>query len=433
MKPRLPLFLEFFFLLFLNSVNAQNKSDAFFENILNKIPDSTFQMVYQQPEKYRVQIIYTQINRDKHNKPSFKNYYFHVNPNLYFNPASTVKMPLAFLALQKLHQIKKEGVNKYTTMLTDSAYTAQTKVDKDTTSEDGLPSIAQYIRKVFLVSDNDAYTRLYEFLGQQYINRSMHKMGYNDVRITLRFMPMTADENRHTNPIDFLGPNGKILYHQDAAFNKDSFDFSHIIKMGKGHWNNRDSLINEPIDFTRANNISLEDLQQIEQSVLFPTSVPKKQRFDLKKDDLKFLYKWMSQYPSETNYPFYDSSIYYNSFVKMYFKAGGHQLPGNIREFNKPGWAYGFLTDVAYIVDFKNNTEFMLSCTIYANENQILNDNHYEYEAVGYPFMLALQKAISQYELTRKRKYLPDLSSFKMNYDHRTASDRRKQIQEVAD
>lgn len=402
MKPRLPLFLEFFFLLFLNSVNAQNKSDAFFENILNKIPDSTFQMVYHQPEKYRVQIIYTQINRDKHNKPSFKNYYFHVNPNLYFNPASTVKMPLAFLALQKLHQIKKEGVNKYTTMLTDSAYTAQTKVDKDTTSEDGLPSIAQYIRKVFLVSDNDAYTRLYEFLGQQYINRSMHKMGYNDVRITLRFMPMTADENRHTNPIDFLGPNGKILYHQDAAFNKDSFDFSHIIKMGKGHWNNRDSLINEPIDFTRANNISLEDLQQIEQSVLFPTSVPKKQRFDLKKDDLKFLYKWMSQYPSETNYPFYDSSIYYNSFVKMYFKAGGHQLPGNIREFNKPGWAYGFLTDVAYIVDFKNNTEFMLSCTIYVNENQILNDNHYEYEAVGYPFMLALQKAISQYELPGK-------------------------------
>jgi len=29
--------------------------------------------------------------------------------------------------------------------------------------------------------------------------------------------------------------------------------------------------------------------------------------------------------------------------------------------FNKPGWTYGFLTDVAYVVDFKNKVEFMLS------------------------------------------------------------------------
>ncbi|MDP9231009.1 MAG: glycoside hydrolase family 9 protein, partial [Bacteroidota bacterium] len=38
------------------------------------------------------------------------------------------------------------------------------------TAANGFPSIAQYIKKIFLVSDNDAYNRLYEFLGQQTIN-----------------------------------------------------------------------------------------------------------------------------------------------------------------------------------------------------------------------------------------------------------------------
>ena len=41
-------------------------------------------------------------------------------------------------------------------MLTDSSFEKQTSVLRDTTALNGMPSIAQYIRKIFLVSDNDA-------------------------------------------------------------------------------------------------------------------------------------------------------------------------------------------------------------------------------------------------------------------------------------
>jgi Beta-lactamase enzyme family len=412
-------FLFLIIFLFPVAVAAQVKNDLLLKNILMAKPDSLVQAILSQPDTYRYQVIYTQINRDKNNKPLFKNYYYNVDPQRYFNPASVVKMPLAFLSLEKLTTLQKPGVNKYTPMQFDSAWSKQTITYKDSTAENGLPSIAQFIRKAFLISDNDAYNRMYEFIGQQTINRRLHAMGYPEIRITRRFMKMSPDENRHTNPIRFIKEDGSLIYEQPMEYNKDSFDFSHVYKMGNAHYDADDSLIHEPIDFTMANNLPLEDMQQILQSVLFPGSVAKKQRFHLTNDDNDFLYRFLSQYPSETNYPKYDTSAYYDSYVKFFFRNGGHTMPPGVRVFNKVGWAYGCLTDVSYVADFKNKVEFMLAVTIYVNSDGILNDNKYDYETVGWPFLYKTGQTIYQYELNRKRKYTPDLSRFSIEYKKR--------------
>lgn len=339
--------------LFNHIISAQPKTDSLLQAILSSSKDTILNKVIQHPQTYRCQIIYTQINRDKHNKPSFHNYYFHYDSLLYFNPASTVKLPLAFLALEKLHNLHVKGVNKFTTIQYDSSYTGQLPAYKDSSSETGLPSIAHYIKRAFLISENDPYNRLYQFVGQQQINRNLYQKGYTDVRITRQFMGFTTEQNRHTNPVRFVDKDGKVLYKQSPAYNTDSFDFSHTIKIGKAHYNRNDSLIHEPFDFTAQNNISLKDLQQLLQSVLFPASVPKKQRFHLSKEDYRFLYQYLSQYPSETNYPKYDTSLFYDSYVKFFFRDSTHHMPPHMRVFNKVGWSYGFLTDVSYVADFK--------------------------------------------------------------------------------
>jgi hypothetical protein len=94
-------------------------------------------------------------------------------------------------------------------------------------------------------------------------------------------------------------------------------------------------------------------------------------------------------------------------------------MPPYVRVFNKVGWAYGCLTDVSYVVDFKNKTEFMLAATIYVNKDGVMNDDKYDYETVGWPFMYALGQTIYKYELRRKKDNLPDLSKFRMNYQKR--------------
>lgn len=399
-------------------------------DILNKSNNELIQKVMNNKDSFKVQIIYTQINRDKNNKPHFTNYYFNVDANNYFNPASTVKLPLAFLSLEKFNDLRVKNIDAATSMLFDSAYKRQVIRHSDSTAENGLPSVAQFIRKAFLVSDNDAYNRMYQWVSQQTANRSLHDKGYTTTRITRQFMGFTEDENRHTNPIRFIDTNGNTLYNQPMLYNTDSFYFPSSIKVGKGYLNAKDSLINEPIDFTKANNLPLEDLQQMLKSVLFPASVAAKQRFRLNDNDYQFLYRYLSQYPSETKYPFYDTTIFYDSYVKFFFR-GKHAMPKNVRVFNKVGWAYGFLTDASYIVDFENKTEFMLAATIYVNSDGILNDNKYEYETIGWPFMYQLGQILYQYELQRERKYKPNVDAFKINYEHRDSNDKRKQIKEV--
>jgi hypothetical protein len=409
---------------------SQAKTDSLLKNILVNNKNEIFQQVLKSPRTYRLQIIYTQINRDKKNKPSFKNYYFNYDPELYFNPASTVKLPLALLALEKLNTMKVKGVNKYTTVQFDSSFVKQTKLYNDSTSKNRLPSIAHFIKKAFLISDNDAYNRLYQFVGQQTIIRSLHNKGYRNTRIIRQFMGFTTEQNRHTNALRFIKEDGSLVYAQLPAYNPDSIYVPQPIKIGKAFYRN-DSLINEPIDFTKANNIPLEDLQQMLQSVMFPSSVPARQRFNLSKSDFAFLYQYLSQYSSETNYPKYDAEKFFDSYVKFFFKADKKLIPGHVRVFNKVGWAYGFLTDVSYVVDFKNKVEYMLSATIYVNSDEVLNDDKYDYDTIGYPFLYQLGQTIYKYELQRPRTYKPDLSAFKIQYEKRNPNDKRPAIKEV--
>ena len=398
-------------------MNAQVKTNAWLSRLLRDNASPPLLHILNNPHSFQYQLIYTQINRDQNNKPSFTHYYLHVDRNQYFNPASTVKMPLAFLALEKLNKIHNPGVNKRTPMLTDSAYIGQTAVMEDSSAENGLPSIAHYIKKIFLVSDNDAYNRLYEFIGPKTINERLWQMGYKDFRITRRFVRATEEENRHTNPVRFVDGSGKLLYKQSAAYNDLNFNFSKKILVGQAHYNRDDSLIHAPMDFTTHNNAPLEDLQQILQSVLFPASAPARQRFGITGDDYRFLYECMSKLPAESRFPKYDTTEFFDSYTKFFmFKSGKTKIPEHIKIFNKTGWSYGFLTDIAYIVDFKNKVEFMLSGTIYVNHDGILNDDKYEYEELGYPFFKEVGNIIYLHELERERKFAPDLKDFEMKY-----------------
>jgi hypothetical protein len=416
MKWAAPFFL---FLLIGGHAAAQDNTDPWLEQLLRKQASPLLTKILNEPDTFRYQFIYTQINRDKRNRPHFKNYYLHVNPEQYFNPASTVKMPVAFCALEKLSQLKVPGLDRSTPMFTDSSFSGQIRVRKDSLSATGLPSVGQYIREIFLISDNDAYNRLYEFVGQQELNEKLWQKGYSGSRITRRFMPMTETENRHTNAIRFIS-NGRMVYEQPPAYSNISFDFSEKYLVGNAYYDRHDSLIHAPMDFTTHNKMPLDDLQQLLQSVLFPESVSKKKRFKLTDEDYRFLYQYMSELPRESRNPHYDTTEYVDSYAKFFmFKAGREPIPSYIRVFNKPGWTYGFLTDVAYIADFKNRVEFMLTACIYTNSDGVLNDDKYDYDSIGYPFFKETGNIIYQYELRRPRACPPNLEKFRLDYTDR--------------
>jgi len=395
-----------------------SKTDAFLKDLLNKYP-LQFQSILQNKKNNNVQIIYTTVDRGKNGLASLKNYYYNINTKNYFYPASTVKFPVAILALQRLNELKQKGIDLNTTMVTEAYTQKQTAVFNDATAKDGKPTIAHYIKKILMVSDNDAYNRLYEFLGQEYINEELHKRGYKNVQILHRLsISLSEDENRKTNAVRFLDSNNTVLYEQAMqtskmvyAVRKDS--------LGKGFYRG-DKLVNEPMDFSKKNNIGLEELTSILQSIIFPESLSAKQRFNITEEDRQFLLKYLSQLPTESTFPPYsdEPTTYWPSYCKfLYFGSEKGAIPKNIRVFNKVGDAYGHLIDVAYFVDFDKNIEFFLSASIYCNSDEILNDDKYDYDSIGFPFMKNLGKIIYEEEVNRKRKIVPDLLGLKFVYD----------------
>ncbi len=414
--------LFFSFILFVACTTSKKSTPSVVQNnvlqtLLEKNKEK-FSKVLANPDQYHVQVIYTQIDRDAQNVPHFTSYTYHFDSTAYFYPASMVKMPMSFLAMEKLNQLKNPMLNKYTSYRLDSARALQIPYSKEPLAQNGLPSIAQDVKEVFIVSDNYAYNHLYDFMGQDYINNTLQAKGYNKTRILHRFS-LPGIDNRHTAPMTFY-KGDFVVYRQGDQVAKNEYPNHpmHNLQQGKGYYNNEDKLINAPFDLSKKNFFALSDMEKILKTVLFPETVASQQRFDLTKDDYQLCYKYMSIFPRESNYPPYKDTSYYDGYCKfLMYGDGKQQRPDHIRIFNKVGDAYGFLTDCAYIVDFKNNTEFMLSATIHCNEDGIFNDDKYDYENFGLPFMGNLGRMIYDYEQTRPRKNKPNLENFKLKYD----------------
>lgn len=394
---------------------AQKTDTTFLGKLLSAKP-ALFGNILNHPTKNEVQIIYTQVNRDKNNKPTFKTYSYNLNNERYFYPASTVKLAGVIFALEKLNKL---GLSANLTMITDSSFEGQTKVLTDNSAQNGKPSVAHYVKKILLTSDNDAFNRLFEFIGRAELNTKLKKYGCTHSRILNRLAIGDAGESaKHTNPIQFYDGD-KLVYQQHAQYDEKDYplQLTNLI-VGKGYLNSKEELVNEPYSFADKNVFTVADQQLLMKKLMMPEAFPEKDRFNLTADDYQLIYTYMSMLPKESKFPSYNPKDFWPTYAKMLYYGREKQadINPNIKIFNKYGDSYGFIIDNAYFVDFKNGVEFFLTAVVQSNEDGIYNDGNYEYETVCYPFMKNLGRTIYELELNRNKKHQPDLLKYKMNY-----------------
>ena len=365
--------------------------------------------------QYELQIIYTQIDRDAQNRPSFTPHAYHLNPQQYFNPASLVKLPVVALSLEKLNDLNQPGITRRTIMAHGTAYRCQTPVPfAAPTDSDQTATVGNYIKRMLLVSDNVAYNRLYEFLGQRPLNERLVQLGHPTVRITRRFAPCDTAANRHTNPISFHTTQGDTLYKQPAQYNLTAYasPLGRVLK-GRAYQLGR-RVIPEPYDFTTANHLPLPNITALLQSILFPESVPAVQRLRLTAPDYAFLRRYLHATPHESGFHPYAPDRYFDAYKKYLYYGRNSEIPHQsaLRIYNIVGMSHGYLADVAYFADSLHQSEFLLSAVLYVNQDGIINDGAYEYDSIGLPFLAQLGRQIQQYEAQRPRRYRPNLTEF---------------------
>lgn len=342
------------------------------ETVIANSTDSLLRHVFDNDD-YEVQIIYSEINNTNDTDSITKTQEYKIDSERYTYPASTVKFPISILALKKANEI--------------DWLTSESKFNIE--GDSITTTIKNEITKIFAVSDNEAYNRLYEFLGRDYINDELKKMGY-DITIYHRLSVEDAGDRNIKSLVVF--ENDSVLLNTKPRIDKrlDSLIMKKTLR-GIGYYDDED-LVEQPKSFAEKNYFPLRTQHQMMRDLFLNPEI-----FNLPNSDIKFIQSQMKILPHEAGYEFYDG------YVKFLIAGdNNNSIPEHIEIYNKSGMAYGFLTDNAYVHDTKNDIKFFLTASIFVNKNKIFNDDEYEYDEIGIPFLAKLGRKIYNEKLQKK-------------------------------
>ena len=348
--------------------------------------DDFLRSILKDKDKYEIQILYTEVSKNSIGQSEFSDFQFQLNDEKYFYPASTIKLPIAVMALSKINELRAEG----------STITPKSKIklslinnNQEIILKDSITSFQNLIADVFLVSDNSASNVLIDFIGYNYFNSSMSNSGFENTYLNQKFNPDPfVDSTWIISNID----NEIISSNENQITVSASSNISNL-KKGKKRFINGE-IKNESLDFTLKNRSSLTDMHKIMKNLIYPeTSLSK---FNLNVEDYDFLRYWMSRFTYEDiGDKFKTEKKYFDSYNKFFIHGEDTIVRDkNIRVYNKIGQAYGTSIDNAYIKNYQDDVEFFLTATIYTNKNKTINDNVYEYDQTAIPFLSKLSKSI---------------------------------------
>ena len=385
-------------LLLLVTVGAQAQETLNWDSALFKRPELA--RVASMPGKYKLQVICTEIQSDASGVKGFHTSKFNFNDTSYFYPASIVKLPASIFAAEKVRTLQKYGVEMETDVLIDSSFQCQSRLYRDTYTNDTTASIAEFIEKALVVSDNPSYSRLFEFVGPEYFAQRFSEMNMPHAIIRHRFTSCDSTANRHTNPFHFIGAEGDTLYSQPEAYFSGTYPKPNVsMLVGKSNKVNG-KVVKKPKSFEKSNMLPLSDVHALLMELIYPESQPFE--FHLSEEQRAYLRSMLTISPRQSanqkialNKDFHDN--YTNYF---FFGQENKTRQSNLEVCNIVGLAYGFMTDVCYVKDPNTGTEFFLSATLYLNESNSFGSGNYEYSQIGFPFMKSLGWAVKS-ELER--------------------------------
>ncbi|MCC7377343.1 MAG: serine hydrolase [Verrucomicrobiales bacterium] len=328
----------------------------------------------------------------------------------YFYPASSIKLAAAVAALQELETLQ---ARYQTGDLLLAPMEIAALFDGDAPQRDDLReverpetgrvpiTVGRELRKLALVSDNQAFNRLFDLVGHEALNRRMHDLGLASVVINHRLSEPRAIPNGLASASVTLRPDAGPAVTIPARFSQLSLvNRSRDLRVGDAYVQG-DAVVPEPMDFSRKNGISLIDLQDLLVKLARPDIDLGTPPLRLSEPHRQFLLQAMTQYPRESEDPRYPVESHPDADTKFLLPGVRRVLPsqepgGRVEITNKIGRAYGFSVENAYLQNPRNGRAVFVSAVMYTNADGVLNDDKYEYESVADPFLADLGEWVTR-------------------------------------
>lgn len=369
--------------------------------------DPRLDAVLSDRETYRAQVSIAEVVPDGEGLFNLRREFLG-DPNVYFYPASSIKTAAAVVALLWLNAVNDEvqprgsaGFGLDTELTYRALFDDEVDEDRDESHLDGGSiTVGHELRKLSIVSDNRAYNRFYELVGQERLDQYLERAGFPGFHLVHRLSEFRSPEdNRRLPAIQLRGPlPGRTLNLEERTTaplptppEMPGLDTGRAFMRGGER-------VDEPFDFRAKNRVPLVELQDFLVELVRPEVDTGRPGFPgLTIDQRAFLLKAMAELPADSTDPVYDPERYPDDFVK-FLLPGLREVrdDGRWRIYNKVGLAYGFTVENAYVEDSTTGRGLFVAATLYTNPNEVLNDGVYGYDELAFPFYAGLGKLVGE-------------------------------------
>ena len=340
---------------------------------------------------HEVQILLTRIHRDAAGGITTEHRQYGWAPRRWFPAMSMTKLPMALVAVEEL---SRRGLGLEVQLAPDPPALSGEWPDAEPVAE----PVARTLRRIFTISENIPHNRLYDFIGPEAIQQRLTQLGYKDARVVNRIGAPVGD-GRVTR-------SGRVLdtdSHDIAAWPARHFEtlaFPYGKALAGRGWMEDDGRITPgPHDFSHGNFVPLADLHHMLLAMVVPDAVAPSRRWAISPPLRDEVLKIMSMMPRDCLDPVYGADENYDGYGRFFVLGDSHaNKPASLRMIGKVGQAYGYLGDTEYIFDEISGVEFLLTAVICVNADGIFNDDKYEYDEIGIPFLAALGRAVLEQE-----------------------------------
>ncbi|HZH43842.1 MAG TPA: serine hydrolase [Lysobacter sp.] len=375
---------------------AGRADPGYWERVFARLPPHLADVAFD-PE-HQVQLLCVRVERATDGPTRYRRFAHGLAPRRWFSTGSVIKLPMALLMAERvsLHRLDAGA----SVVLHAPPATGEWP--------DGEPLAEPFARglaRTFAVSDNAPYNRWYEYLGADAMHARLAELGYPHARLIARLGSTDAAANRRSGGGELKTAAGETMETRAPASARERcFPFG--AAFGGRAWQHDDGTISDgPRDFSRANFLPLEDSLAMLQAFLAPDSVPAWRRWRIDGALRAQLLRALALRPRDSVDPRYSESTHPDGYARWFFVGGSRErLAPSITVFGKSGMAYGYLSEVAWVVDREQGAEFLLGASIYANRDGVLNDDRYDYERIGLPFLRAVGAAVLEMERELRRR-----------------------------
>ena len=352
---------------------------------------STLKAIVATPQKYRFQAVYSVVRGatlERHAYRADAEYYY---------PASSMKVPITLAAYNRLSALRSAGKPGLTRDATLHIHPVTGN------AEPYVTSLSRETWRALIVSDNVSANRLLGFVGHREVHENLWALGLASARVHAGFATGADIDPAELSPaIDVMVAGGAA--EQIPARKSDlKLPATNATSLGVGTSvldNGR--VVPGPLSFADKNAMRITDLQDALVRIMRPDLLPKAPSGDTaSKEDMDYVRQALGTLPSESGLAGYDRNVVAD-YQLIPFLRGLERVRarGHFEIHSKVGQAYGFLIGNAYIVDKDTGRAFFLTAAIYANPNEIMNDDKYAYDTVSFPALADLAEVVTRHALS---------------------------------